>query len=112
VATVRKTYSVDIVVSADDIDRGKIMKIGEVPRFGDSLRGRGVELLEGDQEDLRKGHQCETQGLGVGAFSYYRRVVENTKDRVFEDVIKVAEALRAPDELLWTFEQRRRSSSS
>ena len=55
VATVRKTYSVDIVVSADDIDRGKIMKIGEVPRFGDSLRGRGVELLEGDQENLRKG---------------------------------------------------------
>ena len=88
------------------------MKIGEVPRFGDSLRGRVVKLLEGDQENLRKGHQCETQGLGIGAFSYYRRVVENTKDRVFEDVIKVAEALRAPDELLWTFEQRRRSSSS
>jgi hypothetical protein len=37
-----------------------------------------------------KGRQCENQGLGIGAFSYYRRVVENHKEQLFDEIIKVA----------------------
>ena len=43
-----------------------------------------------------QGRQCENQGLGIGAFTYYRRVVENQKSRILKNVIKVAEPIGAP----------------
>lgn len=43
-----------------------------------------------------RGRRCETQGLGVGAFSYYRRVVEHQRNRIIEEIIKVAKLVNAP----------------
>jgi hypothetical protein len=44
------------------------------------------------------GRRCENQGLGIGAFVYYRRVVEDQKNRILEQITKVAEAVGAsPD---------------
>ncbi len=40
------------------------------------------------------------QGLGIGAFVYYRRVLENKKKVIFERVIKVAEKIGADKSLL------------
>ena len=47
-----------------------------------------------------KGRHAENQGLGIGAFVYYRRVVENQKDRIFDEILKVSEKIGAPKELL------------
>ena len=47
-----------------------------------------------------KGRRCEIQGLGIGAFVYYRRVVEDQKDRILAEIIKVAQAISAPAEAI------------
>ena len=44
----------------------------------------------------RSFRQCENHALGVGAFSYYRRVVESHKDQIFDEIIKVTRKI-APD---------------
>ena len=49
---------------------------------------------------MRKGRRTENQSLGIGAFAYYRRVVENQKDRLLEEIRKAAVRLRADQELL------------
>ena len=36
-----------------------------------------------------KGRRCGNLGLGIGAFVYYRRVVENQKSRILDEIIKV-----------------------
>ena len=38
--------------------------------------------------------------MGVGAFAYYRRVVENQKSQLLDEIIRVAEKVGAPDEML------------
>jgi len=42
--------------------------------------------------------------MGIGAFSYYRRVVENQKNRIIGDIAKVAAKLGAKPDLLKEFE--------
>ena len=53
-----------------------------------------------DRQNFLKGRQCENQGLGVGAFAYYRRVVENHKNEILEEIIRVCETVDAPQELI------------
>jgi hypothetical protein len=36
----------------------------------------------------------------MAAFAYYRRVVENQKNRMLNEIIRAAEKLRAPQELI------------
>jgi len=51
-----------------------------------------------DREEFLKGRRCENQGLGVSAFIYYRRVVENQKNRILGEIIKVSEKIGATAE--------------
>jgi hypothetical protein len=37
------------------------------------------------------GRRAENQGMGIGAFAYYRRVVENQKNRIIAEIKRVAE---------------------
>jgi hypothetical protein len=46
---------------------------------------KAVKKLLGAFEPIfLKGVACEAQGLGVGAFAYYRQIVEGLKDQIFE----------------------------
>jgi len=66
-------------------------KIGESPSFGPPTPRRVLRGL-GDYKDLfLKGRQAENQGLGVGAFAYYRQVLEKQWEELLESIIKVAE---------------------
>ena len=47
-----------------------------------------------------KGRRCENQGLSIGAFSYYRRVVESQKDKIFDEIIGVCERLDVDSETI------------
>jgi hypothetical protein len=40
-----------------------------------------------------QGRRAELRGLGIGAFAYYRRVVENQKGRLISEIGKVAAKL-------------------
>ena len=83
---------------------GKCYKIGELPEYGPPTASRLIKLIGPDREMFLKGRRCENQGLGIGAFGYYRRVVENQKDRILGEIIKVANKLGAPAEAVQKLE--------
>jgi hypothetical protein len=45
-----------------------------------------------------QGRRAEIKGLGIGAFAYYRRVVENQKNRIIAEIAKVAKRLGSSPE--------------
>lgn len=73
-----------------DDHSGMAVKIGEVPPFGPPIPARLIRLLGADRELFLQGRRCENQGLGIGAFVYYRRVVENQKNQILSEILKVA----------------------
>jgi hypothetical protein len=74
---------------------GTVYKFGEAPVFGPPVPAKLLKLIGEDRETFLKGRRCENQGLGVGAYTYYRRVVENQKNRIFKEIIKVSEKIGA-----------------
>jgi hypothetical protein len=76
------------------------VKIGEVPAFGPTTPARLISLIGPEREVFLKGRRAENQGLGIGAFAYYRRVVENQKGRIIENIAEAARRLGAPKEMV------------
>ena len=75
-------------------------KYGENPSFGPLISPQLISLISPDREIFLKGRRCENQGLGISSYGYYRRVVENQKNRMLEKIIKVAETLKAPENII------------
>lgn len=75
---------------------GKCYKFGEFPPYEPPTSSRLIKLIGPDRDMFLKGRICENQGLGIGAFAYYRRVVENQKNRIISEIIRVANKLDAP----------------
>ncbi len=82
-----------------------IGKLGEIPPFGPPTPSRVISLIGPDREIFLKGRRAEIDGLGIGAFAYYRRVVENQKGRIIAEIAKVAARLGAKQETLKQFEK-------
>jgi hypothetical protein len=76
------------------------VKTGQVPPYGPHVPPRLQRLVQGDRELLMQGRRAEGLGLGLGAFTYYRRVVENQKNALIRAIRRAAEKLEAPDSLL------------
>jgi hypothetical protein len=74
----------------------KMLKLGEHPPFGARVPARVSTLVGPDREVFLKGRRSELQGLGIGAFAYYRRVIENQKSRLLDEIIGAARKLNAP----------------
>jgi hypothetical protein len=53
-----------------------------------------------ERETFLKGRRCENQGLGIGAFGYYRRVVENQKKQILDEIIRVSQKIDAPGPMI------------
>jgi hypothetical protein len=77
---------------------GQIYKYGEEPPFGPPTPARQIKLFGEDKDLFFKGRRCESQGLGIGASVYYRRIVESHKKQIFEEIIKVSEIVGLPSE--------------
>src|SRR5215471_4969351 len=75
-------------------------KLGEHPPYGPPTPSRLISLLGPGRDLFLKGRRCENQGLGIGAFVYYRRVVEGQKKRILAEIIKVAQTISAPPEAI------------
>ncbi len=91
--TTEKTFSLAAIIEsgAEQGDKkGICYKFGELPTYGPPTSPKLMKLIGPDRDEFLKGRRCENQGLGVGAFIYYRRVVENQKNRILKDVIKVS----------------------
>lgn len=96
----QKTFSIAAKVDAEGSASGQAYKFGELPPFGPPTPARLITLIGPDRDEFLKGRRCENQGLGVGAFIYYRRVVENQKGRILAEIAKVATKLGAGPEHL------------
>jgi hypothetical protein len=94
-----KTFCV-ISQTIDENGNGCAVKIGEFPELHLELP-RSIEKLLGDDYGLFvKGLTAEKRGLGVGAFTYYRRVVESQKNHLISEILRVAEKLGAPIDVI------------
>lgn len=97
--TTLKTYALASFLNEDGVS-GKLFKFGEDPPFGPPTPSRVISLIGPEKEYYLKGRRAENQGLGIAAFAYYRRVVENQKNRILDEIIRVSEKLAAPKEVL------------
>lgn len=75
-------------------------KLGEYPPFGPHIPAKAITLIGGDRELFLKGHRAESQGLGIAAFAYYRRVIDSQKNRLLDEIIRVSEHLEAKPEVI------------
>lgn len=86
-----KTFAVDMYASGTG--GGIAIKVGEWPPFGPPTPARLISLIGPDRDLFLRGRRGENQGLGIGAFAYYRRVVENQKNRLLDEIIRVSRQL-------------------
>lgn len=91
-----KTFALRIKPNTND-EGGVIIKYGEIPGFGPPTPARLTRLLGVDAPLFLKGRMAENQGMGIGAFAYYRRVIESQKDALFDEIIRVSKAIGATE---------------
>jgi hypothetical protein len=84
---------------------GTAMKLGEYPAFGPPTPSRLISLVGPDQELFLKGRRAENNGLGIGAFAYYRRIVKSQKDRIIAEIRRVAERTGATEQELALYDR-------
>jgi hypothetical protein len=77
----------------------EFFKLGQHPPFGPHTPSRLISLIGPDREIFLQGRRAENKGLGIGAFAYYRRVVENQKNRIIAEIAKVAKTLGSTPEV-------------
>jgi hypothetical protein len=78
----------------------EVTKIGEWPPFGPKVPRRVLELLGEDKDLFLKGRRAENQGMGIGAFAYYRRVLENQKARLVGQIAEVARRIGTRQDII------------
>lgn len=67
-------------------DRASITKVGQTPAWSVAANADVSQMLGDHRTYLQKGLISESQGYGIGAFAYYRRIVEETIDELLSDV--------------------------
>lgn len=92
-----KTYTIHFYLAFSHVRkaiRGKedeitfsIQKVGQLPSFESTVDSTIEKWLSKTDLDLyRKGLRSESHGFGIGAFSYFRRIVENNAQKILEGV--------------------------
>ncbi len=67
-------------------DRKSITKVGQYPPWSIEPEPGIGDALGDHLKEYKKGLICESQGFGIGAFSYYRRIVETLIDSLLDDI--------------------------
>ena len=100
----QKIYTLKFIQLSEELKTrfipGKIMKVGEYPPFGDFIPAKVMTLVGKERDFFLKGRRCENQSLGIGAYAYYRRIVENQKDKLIDEIIKVCKKLGKQEALI------------
>ena len=80
-----------------DVDEGEAIKVGEWPPFGPRVSARVISILSEDKDLFLMGRRAEIQGLGIGALAYYQKVIENQKDHIIDEIIRVVRRTGSPE---------------
>jgi hypothetical protein len=94
-----------LTVKTKESCSGYTVKLGEWPPFGEPVPPRVLSLIEPEKQLFLKGKDSEDKGFGIGAFAYYRRVVENQWPRLMDEIIKVLTHLKKPAERIENFKK-------
>lgn len=86
---------------------GQIVRVTEWPDFSFRTPAKVTSVIGPDRDLFLKGRKAESVGLGIGAFAYYRRIVEDQKNRLFDEIIRVARRLNAPAQMVSRLEAAR-----
>jgi hypothetical protein len=105
-----KMYALFVAAGAKNALPGECYKHGEMPPFGPITPPRLLKMLEHNRDLFMKGRRCESQGLGIGAFVYYRRVVEDQRSSIIGEIIRVAKLINAPPETLTALENAQKET--
>jgi len=70
-----------------------LSKVGEAPKFGKRVPEKVNKLIKSERDLFFKGMANENQGMGIGAFGYYRRVLDAQKNRIFDKIIDAVKVL-------------------
>jgi DNA-directed RNA polymerase subunit RPC12/RpoP len=105
-----KQYALRLILNKEDTlhqyrknvvcKTGTAFKYGEDPAFGPPLPPQLVTLVRPQRELFFKGRRCESQGLGIGAFAYYRRVIEDQKAAIIDAIIEACNKANADSSLI------------
>jgi len=99
-----KTFAVSYSQD-EESKQWRAVKYGEQPPFGPHTPSRTISLIGPDRDEFLQGRRCESQGLGVAAFVYYRRVVERQKNRLLDQISNVASHVGGNEELVAEIEK-------
>ncbi len=102
-----KIFAVAIKLISDSKE-AIAFKYGEYPAFGQPTSAKFLEQLGPDQELFLLGKNCENQGMGLGAYAYYRQVVENQKNHILDNIIEVARKIDSDSKLLNDLEEAKK----
>jgi hypothetical protein len=70
-----------------DIENTKIRKIGQSPPWLLTNAHKDIDrFLKDDAVFFQRALICQSQGYGIAAFSYYRRIVENSIEKILKSI--------------------------
>lgn len=79
------------------LKEGWVRKLGQVPPWEIGVERELRKALGKQAVFYAKGLVCESQAYGIGAFSYYRRVIEDLLEQILSDVEAVLEGKELQD---------------
>lgn len=92
-----KVFALKLERKGEDEESGVCTKIYQEPPFGQPVPKRLFHVIgEANREYFLQARRAIARGLGIGAYGYYRRIVENTKFELIGSVLEVAQATNAP----------------
>jgi hypothetical protein len=67
-------------------DRKYLTKVGQYPPWDISSNKNIEQLLDGHADYYKRGLICESQGYGIAAFAYYRRIIEEIISGLLDEI--------------------------
>jgi len=85
-----KTYKRFFLIKISS-DGQAVTKVGQFPEPNISIKSNVLKILGDYKEHYRKGLTCEKQGYGIGAFAYYRRIIEGILEELLDSIADLIE---------------------
>lgn len=78
-------YQINFLLRFDE-NLISVMKVGQYPPWKIEVDKNLSKLLGEHRDNYQKGLICESQSYGIGAYAYYRRIVEDIIDELLESI--------------------------
>ena len=76
-----------------DIEKSELQKIGQSSSWYSIYDDKIInKFLKKDATFFKNALKCQSHGYGIGAFSYYRRVLENSIEKILKSIRSVLES--------------------